>query len=308
MTGFAAIYEVLDGVNDVPQGLPLLAGLTGFTNAGSAITQIADNIFENFDAELVIEFSNDELLDYRSRRPVMFFDRDHIAEYEPATLGVYLVKDEAGSPFLYLHGYEPDFRWEAFADAVVHLADVFEISSFTWVHSIPFPAPHSRPIGVTVSGNRQEFIDRFSEWKPQTQVPGNVLHLLEYKLSNAGIPVAGYVLLVPHYLADNDYPAAAVAGIERISATTGLVFPADDLREAATAMSRKIDEQVEQNPDLAKLVQNLESGYGKTRLGPDQSPIEKPAEHLPSAEEIASDLEDYLASVERNRDDKDKLN
>ena len=303
MTGFADLYEVLDGIELVPSGLPLVAGLTGFTNAGSALTAIAENIFENFEAELIIKFSNDELLDYRSRRPVMFFDRDHIAEYEPATLGIYLIRDEVGSPFLYLHGYEPDFRWEAFAEAVTHLVDVFDVSSFTWVHSIPFPAPHSKPIGITVSGNRQEFIDRYSEWRPQTQVPGNALHLLEYRLAAAGVPTTGYVLLVPHYLADSDYPEAAIAGLERLTATTGLVFPPDDLRAAAVDVARKIDEQVEQNADLAKLVQNLEAGYGKDRLGPDQTPIAKPEERMPSADEIASDLEDYLASMQRNRDD-----
>ena len=72
-----------------------------------------------------MQFSNDELLDYRSRRPVVYFERDHISDYQPAVLGIYLAKDEAGEQFLFLHGYEPDFKWEAFAEAFESLIATF---------------------------------------------------------------------------------------------------------------------------------------------------------------------------------------
>ncbi|MEY4322030.1 MAG: hypothetical protein RL167_758, partial [Actinomycetota bacterium] len=101
----------------------MVGALSGFTDAGSAIKQLAEHIFDNLNYELVVRFNNDELLDYRSRRPVMFFEKDHIASYSPPVLAIYLVSDEAGEPFLFLHGYEPDFKWEAFADAIVGLIE-----------------------------------------------------------------------------------------------------------------------------------------------------------------------------------------
>ena len=152
MTHSRRLFEFKDGFEEVPTGLHLIAGLSGFTDAGSTIGQVADQIFANLDTRLVVQFKNDELLDYRSRRPVMFFERDHIEHYEPPVLGLYLVHDEVNQPFLYLHGYEPDFRWEEFAEAVLDLAEGLEVADFTWVHSIPFPIPHTRAVGVTVSG------------------------------------------------------------------------------------------------------------------------------------------------------------
>jgi hypothetical protein len=148
MTHSRQLFEFKEAFADVPKGLHLIAGLTGFTDAGSTLNLVADHIFSNLDTELVVQFKNDELLDYRSRRPVMFFERDHIEHYEPAVLGIYLVHDEANQPFLYLHGYEPDFKWEAFAEAVVDLVNGLEVQDFTWVHSIPFPIPHTRAVGV----------------------------------------------------------------------------------------------------------------------------------------------------------------
>lgn len=297
------LYELHDDEFDVPLGLPLIAGLSGFTDAGSTIAQVADNIFANFEHKLVVEFLNDELLDYRSRRPVMFFERDHIESYEPAVLGIYLVHDEANQPFLYLHGYEPDFKWEAFVAALKQVFSIYAVSSVTWVHSIPFPAPHTKPIGMTVSGNRRELIDSISEWKPSTQVPGNVLHLMEYEIGGSGMPMAGLVLLIPHYLGDSDYPQAAITAFEQLTAATGLVFRTDPLREENARFMRKLNKQLEENVDLQRMVSTLEQGYATSEIAPGQTPLVKPAKKVPSADEIAAELEDYLASRQRNASD-----
>ncbi len=299
----SALYRVLVPSEEL-SGLPLLAMMTGFTDAGSSISQLSSHLFANLDSELVIRFSNDELLDYRSRRPVLFFEKDHIESYEPAELGIYLMRDEADQPFLLLDGYEPDFRWEAFSNAILSICQDLEVSSFTWVHSIPFPLPHTRPIGVTVSGNRKDLIERFSEWKPQTQVPGNIVHLLEYTLTKAGFDVAGFVLLVPHYLADNEVPGAAVSGLELVSAATGLVFPSDELRDSAAKFMQKVNLQIEDNAELAKLVATLESSYA-SKDGPARAPIGKPAAEPPSADQLAEELENYLAAMRRTGEDQE---
>lgn len=274
--------------------------LTGFSDSGSTVQQLSEHLFANLENEVVIKFDNDELLDYRSRRPVLYFEKDHIDSYEPANLAIYLMKDEADQSFLLLEGYEPDMKWESFANAVVEIAQRHEISSFTWVHAIPFPIPHTRATGVTVSGNRKDMIDRFSEWKPQTQVPGNIVHLLEYRLIESGFSVAGFVLLVPHYLADNEVPKSALSGLELITAATGLVFPSDDLRERANAFDSKVNTQVQDNPELSKLIQTLEQGYANGETAPARAPLGRPSGQPPSADQIADELEKYLATLRRN--------
>ncbi len=282
------------------KGLPMVALLTGFSDSGATVQQLSEHLFANLENEVAIKFDNDELLDYRSRRPILYFEKDHIDSYEPANLAIYLMKDEADQPFLLLEGYEPDMKWESFANAIVEIAQAHEISSFTWVHAIPFPIPHTRATGVTVSGNRKEMIDRFSEWKPQTQVPGNIVHLLEYRLIEAGFSVAGFVLLVPHYLADNEVPKSALSGLELITAATGLVFPSDDLRDRANAFDSKVNTQVQDNPELSKLIQTLEQGYANGETAPARAPLGRPAGQPPSADQIADELEKYLANLRRN--------
>lgn len=293
----AGLYRVDSDLTEVPPGLPLVAGLTGFADAGAAVSQLGEHLRQELDNRMLVQFDNDELLDYRARRPIIYFDQDHLTNYEPAKLALWLVKDDLGQPFLLLNGYEPDFQWERFTDAVLQLVEQLQVKSTTWVHSIPMPVPHTRPIGVTVSGNRDELIDAMSIWRPHTQVPSNALHLMEYRLHRLGHPTTGFVLLIPHYLADTEFPLAAVAALESISAATGLIFPTDELREAGRDFTAKIDSQVESNPELARLVSVLEERHDTyLQENPLPSPLTDEDGELPSADEIAAELQKFLAA------------
>jgi hypothetical protein len=290
------LYDLSIDVSPVPHGLHLVAGLTGFADAGSAVTQFSQYLLETLEVREIVQFDTDALLDYRARRPTMYFDQDHLTDYRPAKLSLYLAKDELGQPFLLLTGFEPDFQWERFTEAVLQLVERYEVKDTTWVHAIPMPTPHTRPIGVTVSGNRTDLIDAMSIWRPHTQVPTNALHLLEYRLAEAGHPTAGFVLLIPHYLADTEYPLAAVSALESISAATGLIFPTDRLREENREFLQKVDDQVEKNAELQRLVGTLEErhdSYMEENALP--SPLVDEDGEVPRGDTIAAELERFLA-------------
>jgi hypothetical protein len=299
-----ALYELTDAAETVPAGLHLVAGLTGFADAGSAVTQLNEYFTETLETTVVAVFDNDELLDYRARRPTIYFAQDHLTNYQPPKLTLSLAHDELGQQFLILTGYEPDFQWERFTTAVLQLVERFQVSTTTWVHSIPMPVPHTRSIGVTVSGNRAELTDAMSVWKPHTQVPSNALHLVEYRLQELGHPTVGFVLLVPHYLADTEYPVAAVTAIESISAATGLIFPTDRLKDDGREFIAKIDGQMLNNQELAKLVGTLEERHDSYMLdNPLRSPLTGEDGELPSADDIAAELEKFLSIRRPGEDD-----
>ncbi|MFN4846265.1 MAG: proteasome assembly chaperone family protein [Rhodoluna sp.] len=301
MTEPLALYKIEEFESQVPGGLHLVGAISGFTDAGSCMQQVAKHIFDNLDHEVLVTFSNDELLDYRSRRPMMYFAQDHIEDYEPASLKLYLVWDEVGNPFLFLNGYEPDFKWERFVSSLIELIQHFEIADLTWLHSIPFPIPHTRPVGVTVSGNQQSVIDKFSEWKPRTQVPGNVMHLIEYRLSEMDFPTTGFVLLVPHYLSDSDFPQSAVTAFELISSHLNLVFPTDDLRDDGVAFIRRLQSEIADKPDLARMVESLEKSFQSEKSANGMGAVKPRQNEVPDAEAIAAELEGYLARHQKNK-------
>ena len=302
----AGLYDLTPDVT-VPVGLNLVAALTGFSDAGSAVTQLSDYLLDTMSHSVIARFDNDALLDYRARRPTIYFDQDHIADYSPLALNLYLMKDELEQPFLLLTGYEPDFQWDRFTSAVLQLISRYEVKATTWVHAIPMPVPHTRAVGTTVSGNRTELVESMSIWRPRTQAPANALHLVEYRLNELHHPVAGFVLLIPHYLADTEFPLAAVSALESVSAATGLIFPTDRLREDGRDFLAKIDGQVESNQELARLVGTLEERHDSyVQDNPLRSPLTDVDGELPTADEIAAELQNFLA-IRRKGNDPDPV-
>lgn len=304
MPSIGPLYSRIANAPDVPRGLPLVIVLTGFTDAGGAVSQVIDVLRDDVPADPVVLFSNDVLLDYRARRPVVSFDKDHLTEYRPPRLELSLAHDSAGLPFLTLTGYEPDFAWDAFAESVLDLAAELGVASVTWIHAIAMPVPHTRPIGTTVSGTRTDLIEAHSVWRPQTQVPATVGHLLELSFTREGAEVASFVLLVPHYLADTEYPAAALTALESISLATGLSLPADDLRDQNRAYLAKVQEQIGENDELGTMVQNLEERYDQYMAGAPNRTAVLGEYEIPSADELAAELERYLATRPVADDDK----
>jgi len=283
-------------LSDVPKGLPLVAGLTGFADAGGVVTQVNRYLLDALESERVGTFNNDLLMDYRARRPVFQFEETHLTSYESPRLSLDLVQDELGSPFLFLSGYEPDFLWETMSQTILGLIDSLEVSTSSWVHAIPMPVPHTRSLGVTVSGNREDITDALSVWRPTTGVPGTLMHLIEYRLQEAEHPTAGFVVLVPHYLADTEFPDAAITALQSVTKATGLIFPTDSLRESGREFLTGIGKQVEDNTELEKLIESLEKrhdSYMEDNAVP--SPLMDADGEVPSADMIGSELENFLA-------------
>ena len=118
-----------------------------------------------------------------------------------------------------------------------------------------------------------------------------------------GSATVEFVLLVPHYLADTELPAAVIKGLEVISAATGLLFPTDPLRERSRDFFARVDEQVGGNDELGQLVRALEERHDSYMAGnPVRSPLTDGEGEVPTADELAAELEKFLA-IRRHHDD-----
>lgn len=284
----------------VPHGIPLVVAMQGLSDAGGAIAQLEEYLWNSCAPQVVVRFNADILLDYRARRPVMTFDADHFTDYEPAELTLSLAKDELGSPFLLLSGYEPDFRWEQFIDTVLLLVHEFEVSITAWSHAIPMPVPHTRPISMTVSGTREDLIEARSSWRPTTKLSASAAHVLEYRLHSLGEEVAGIALLIPHYLANTEYPDALYAALDGLMAATGLIFATDEVRASASKFVTQVDSQISENHESLEMVRTLEQRYDAYLEGQEaRSPLMEEDGSLPSADQLASELERFLAQQRR---------
>lgn len=283
---------------EIPKSIPLIIALHGFSDAGNAVAQMQKYLSKSKRKTLLYKFSNDDFLDYRARRPTITFENDHLKQYEPQNLSLYIAEDELGVPFLLLTGYEPDFRWDSFVQMLTETIERFEISITVWVHAIPMPVPHTRPIGITVSGNRTDLIESRSVWQPTTRLAASIGHVIEHALYEKDYPVVGFALLVPHYLANTDFPDALKTALDCLMDATGLLFSTQIITSKQTDFMQQVDEQIEANEESIEMVKNLEHRYDEymsSLAGRESGVKDKTEADLPTGDELADDFAKFLA-------------
>jgi predicted ATP-grasp superfamily ATP-dependent carboligase len=289
-------------VDDVPElegeheELVLVHALDGFLDAGSAGRLAADHLAT--DSRVIASFDLDQLYDYRGRRPPLTFSEDHYEDYAAPRLLVRVTRDRVGAPYLLLSGPEPDYQWERFAAAVRGLLQRFGVTLTVGLGAVPMALPHTRPLMMTVHSAHAEELTTPNIWKGNIRVPGSAAALLELRLGEWGHRAMGFVAHVPHYVAQHDYPQAAVELIEAVSRQTGLELSPGALVEAAAQRAAEITTQVEGSDEIREAVEALEQQYdaftraSESSLLADDTPI-------PSAEELGAEFERFLAGLDR---------
>ena len=289
-------------VDDVPEltgrsdGPVIVVALEGFLDAGNASALTVAHLGDGDPGRVVASFEVDEFYDYRARRPPMSFTEDHYADYEAPRLVVRLMEDLLGSPYLLLTGPEPDIRWEAFARAVRAVVTHFGARLVVSLGSVPMAVPHTRPVQLTNHATSTRLLVQENVWRGEIRVPASAQSLLELRLGEWGHDAMGFVAHIPHYVAQFDYPQAAVSLLEGLEEVTGLQWDTSPLREAGEARQVEIATQIADSDEVRDVVIGLEQQYDAFHT--QAANLLADDEPLPSGEEIGAQFEQFLARLE----------
>ncbi len=294
----AELYRVEPDAPTLPEPV-LVVVLDGFVDAGAAARLAVGSMLAAGPGRPVARFDVDQLVDYRSRRPPLRFQTDRWTGYSAPELDVVALTDTAGTGFLLLSGPEPDTQWERFAAAVEQLVRRLGVRLVVNLTGIPMAVPHTRPIGVTVHGTRSELTEGHEALFADAEVPGSAVALTEYRLGQAGHAAMGFAVHVPHYLARAEYPQAARVLVDHLAMATGLYLATEALTAAAERADREIAEQVAGSEEVAQVVAALERQYDTVVSGGTERSGAGLGGELPSADELAAEVERFLA----DRDD-----
>jgi hypothetical protein len=289
-------------VDDVPElqgrsdGPVLVTALEGFLDAGNASALAVGHLTAGESGRVVASFEVDEFYDYRARRPPLTFLEDHYTDYEAPRLVVRLMKDKLGSPYLLMTGPEPDIRWEAFARAARAVVEHFEVRLTVSLGSVPMAVPHTRPVQLTNHATAHRLLVQDNVWKGEIRVPASAQSLVELRLGEWEHDAMGFVAHIPHYVAQFDYPQAALALLEGLEDVTGLQWDQSALKEAGEARQVEIATQIADSDDVREVVSGLEQQYDAFHRQAANLLAEDEA--LPSGEEIGAQFEQFLAKLE----------
>ncbi len=291
----AAVAATLGPILEADGGGPvLLHALRGFVDAGSAGEIAAEHIVSELPTTRLVTFDVDQLLDYRSKRSFMTFESDRWTAYDEPFLAIDHVRDADGTGFLLLHGSEPDLQWERVITAVRGLVERFRVSLTVGFHGVPMGVPHTRPLTLTAHGTRAGLTEDYTSFFGTVKVPSSISALLEYRLGEAGHDALGFVVHVPHYLAQSQFTPAAVVALQHVERATGLDLVTGRLAEAAADATIEVERQVAESGEVLAVVRALEEQYDRftNRMG--RPSLLAEAAPIPTADELAAEFERYL--------------
>jgi hypothetical protein len=297
-----SLYEIV--TDDVDLDAPVLVhALSGFLDAGAARQLAVGHLLATHESRTIATFDLDAIYDYRARRPRMVFDTDHYASIDFPELLLTEVTDKRGQGFLVLHGPEPDFAWQTFGAAVVQIVERFGVRRSIGLNAIPWPAPHTRPVGVTAHATDPSLVSGRPTFVGALEVPGHLAGGLELALGTAGHEAMGFAVHVPHYLTQVEFPRAALRLLEETAIAGDLDIDLLALAVAADDSDREIDEQVSGNAENVEAVRALEAQYDAVVRGAENAlqmaeMSDMAEEPIPSGDEIAAQLEAFLREMD----------
>ena len=281
------LYELTG--EPAPPSPVVVVALEGWVDAGLAASTACAALTEAIDLRTYATFDDERLIDFRARRPQLRIV-DGVAESLSFARPVLQVGfDPVGNGVALLSGPEPDFAWRSFAASVLELAQAMGARMLVGLGGFPAGAPHTRPVRLAATASKPELAREVGYVDGTIEVPAGAQAALERAFALAGIPSVGLWARVPHYVSAMPFAPASLALLEGLSHVSGLSIDPGMLREAAVAARRKVDELINQSPEHAAMVRQLETNVDVLEGAPALTEAD-----VPSGDEIAAELERYL--------------
>ncbi len=275
----------------------LVIALDGFIDAGNVVSGTVSHLLSSLSHETVATFDVDALLDYRARRPRIRLEDNVVTGVRWRELVLERFRDLTGTPFLLLHGPEPDRAWQSLSAAIVGLAARLGVRQVVGLLALPAAAPHTRPITFIGTATRPALLpDRWPRFQAM-EVPGALVTVLEHAFGLAGRDAITVVAQVPNYLSQADVPHAGAALIQEAGRLTSLSLPVDGLLRAAEGLDKALVSELASSPENAAMVAELERQYDATVAGAGEAGSVGPTV-IPSGDELARQFQTFLAERE----------
>lgn len=274
----------------------LVAAFRGWNDAGDAASFAAQHLERVWGARPLASIDPETFFDFQATRPQVELTNGETRRITwPANDFTAARLRGATHDVILLVGTEPNLRWKTFAGLVVSLAKRHGVELVITLGALLADVPHSRPVPITGTAADGDLIQRLGLQRSRYEGPTGIVGVLHDALGQAGVASASLWAAVPHYLAVNPNPKAALALVHKAVGLVGWPAEVDDLERASAAYEERVAEMVSSDEDVTAYVKLLEE------RNDDRNREALEEMELPTGEALAEELESFL----RNRTDDD---
>lgn len=270
--------------------MPLLLLTEGWLEASSAMGRLHETLIHTCDLTTIAQFDTDQLFDQRTRRPMLTVIDGVTQAIQWPELELAIGTDADDTPFMLLHGPEPDFAWRPFAKAVANLAGAVGVTTAFSMAAYPAPMPHTRPVRISSTASEAEMLIGRPHTTGSVTVPVGVQVAITEELERFGVPSHGLYAQVPYYLSSHEWPQAPIGILRSFGELAGLNFDDTLLRAQVEEAIAAVDLMISESPGLDEVVTKLENRYDELKK------IEEG--NLPTGDELEEELQQYLRKID----------
>jgi len=269
----------------------LVCAFKGWNDGGQAATLAATFLRESLGGERLVDVDPEEFYDFQETRPTVRLEDGLVRRIDwPENSVTYAQLPGAERDIAILLGNEPQLRWRTFSNAVLEVARSLNVELVITLGGLLADTPHTRPVPVTGTAEG-DMAERLGLTRSNYEGPTGIVGVLHDVCRDASIPSASLWAAVPHYISVSPNPKAALALLDRLGALLDTRFDTMELGQASVRFERQVSSAVASDDDVSSYVRDLER---RADAG------EEPLRDLPTGDELAAELQQFLS--DRGRD------
>ena len=267
----------------------------GWIDAGQAATGALRHLVRDLSAARLARINPEQFFVFTQERPEVRLRADGERDIHWPKSEFFASNPGDGRDGLLLFcGPEPHQRWRTYTKAFLDVAERCGVRRIVSLGALLAGAPHTRPIRVTGRCTDPAWRSVLETWgiyrRPTYEGPTGISTIVLDAAERRGISHLGLMGQAPHYLQNNENPAAIHALLTYVARLLHLSPDMSHFAEAIQEFRTQCDREVARNRATREHVQQLEQQYDAA-AGEEQQPL--PGGALDS-EKLMQDLQDFL--------------
>jgi len=276
----------------------LVLAFAGWNDAGDSATFAAKFLSQRLGAHKFASLDPETFYNFVEKRPQVRLRNNEREILWPANEFSYARDARLVQDVIIGIGVEPHLRWRAYIDSILQVVQQCQVELVVTLGALLADVAYSRPVRITGSASDPALAQRLHLSTSRYEGPTGIVGTLNDACKRQGLPAITIWANVPHYISASPNIKAALVLVRRVF--TLLDFSADlnDLESAASDFDRRVANVLASDAKVAEYVRRLEE-----RDEDEDEEEEYPGntDALPSGEDLARELEEFLREQRRER-------
>jgi len=169
------------------------------------------------------------------------------------------------SNLILFKGKEPNIHWEEYVRYIFELGEKYDLKRIYFVGSVAAATPHTRGIRASCYCSKQGLKKEIQNHEIKFTVyegPGSITTYLTQLAKQKGIEMINFVAEIPIYI-QSENPKAIKTMTEKLFKLLDLDIDTSDLNKKNLAFEKKINQLLQNQPQLVEAIKKLEENYDK---------------------------------------------